>query len=314
MNRPSLLPFAVLLAIVGVGYPTQNESLRIIYELSLNRCREHSCHVETATRNELQVTLEEEESNLLTNYVPVEVRVGSVAYQLRFNLRRVSKTNQTERSLTIGFSGRMGTLTGKQFTWGEKSFSHETWSEFKMASVSGAGYSENDESVTPTLTVLDIAAVGPSNDACGLPNDLQQEIASKYPGRTIVSPSDLGEDDKALFQKGHGGSCPGLVKVDFYGDGKPTLALALTTNSVAKGKTELVLAHQVGAEWKTITLATTDGPVPVVWSQKPGEYRDVYGEKKIRATSPVIVFCGYESWAVLYAWTNNRVAKIWLAD
>jgi hypothetical protein len=104
----------------------------------------------------VQVTLEEEEPNFLTNYVPIEVHVGSLAYQLRFNLRRVSKKNQTERSLTIGFSGRMGTLTGKQLTWGEKGFSHERWSAFKMASVSGTSYSENDESVTPTLTVLDV--------------------------------------------------------------------------------------------------------------------------------------------------------------
>jgi hypothetical protein len=158
------------------------------------------------------------------------------------------------------------------------------------------------------------AAAGPPNDACGLPVDLQHEIASKYPGRTIVSLLDLGDDDKGLFQKDHGSSCPGLVKVDFYGDGKPTLALALTTKSVAKGKTELVLAHQVGADWKTITLETTDGPTPVVWSEKPGDYKDVYGEKKIRATRPVIVFCGYSSWAVLYAWTNSRLAKIWLSD
>ncbi len=127
----------------------------IVYELSLNRCREHSCHAETATRSELQVSLEEE-PNFLTNYVPVEVHVGNLAYQLRFNLRRVSKKNQVERSLMIGFSGRVGTLTGKQLTWGEKTFSHGTWSAFKMASVSGAAYSENDESVTPTLTVLDV--------------------------------------------------------------------------------------------------------------------------------------------------------------
>ncbi|MGC0774136.1 MAG: hypothetical protein WB543_14480, partial [Candidatus Acidiferrum sp.] len=151
-----LLPFALLFAMAGVHYPPQSEPLRVVYELSLNRCREHSCHAETATRSEVQVTLEEEEPNFLTNYVPIEVHVGGLTYQLRFNLRRVSKKNQIERSLTIGFSGRMGTLTGKQLTWGEKSFSHERWSAFKMASVSGTSYSENDESVTPTLTVLDV--------------------------------------------------------------------------------------------------------------------------------------------------------------
>jgi hypothetical protein len=93
-----------------------------------------------------------------------------------------------------------------------------------------------------------VAAAQPSNDGCDLPADLQREIASKYPRRTLVRLSDLGDNDKELFQKEHGGSCPGLVKVDFYGDGKPTLALALTTKSVAKGKTELVVARQIAGK------------------------------------------------------------------
>jgi len=159
-----------------------------------------------------------------------------------------------------------------------------------------------------------VATAGPSISAYDLPKDLQSVVGSKYPGRTLVSFSDLGDDDRGFFQKGHDNSCPGLVKVDFYGDGKPTFALALTTNSVAKGKTELVVAHQVGAIWKTTTLETVDGDAPVVWSEKPGEYKDVYGEKKIRATRPVIISCRYEAWTILYAWTNNRIAKIWLMD
>jgi hypothetical protein len=131
----------------------------------------------------------------------------------------------------------------------------------------------------------------------------------------LVGLADLSEDDKNLFRKEHGESCPGLVKVDFYGDGKPTFALALTTKNEAKPKTHLLLAHRVGPKWKVAALNTANGgPIPVVWSEKPGDYKDVYGEKKIHATGPVIVFCGYSSWAVLYAWTNNRVTKIWIAD
>jgi hypothetical protein len=162
--------------------------------------------------------------------------------------------------------------------------------------------------------MVQVVTAGPSTNPCDLPKDLQSLVESKYPGRTLVSLSDLGDQAKEIFQKEHRDSCPGMVKVDFYGDGKPTFALALATKNVAKGKTELVLAHQTGAVWKTTTMETTDGPAPVVWSDKPGEYKDVYGVKKIRATNPVIVFCGYSSWAVLYAWKSNKVAKIWLAD
>ena len=57
---------------------------------------------------------------------------------------------------------------------------------------------------------------------CELPKDLWREIAVKYPGAKLVSLSDLREDDKAFFQKGHGDACPGLVQVDFYGDRKTT--------------------------------------------------------------------------------------------
>jgi hypothetical protein len=164
------------------------------------------------------------------------------------------------------------------------------------------------------LGIVEVGTAGPSISACEIPKDLQNVVGSKYPGRTLVGVSDLGDDDKGFFQKEHGNSCPGLARVDFYGDGKPTFAMALTTKTAAKGKTELVVAHQVGATWETTTLETVDGDAPVVWSEKPGEYKDVYGEKAIRATRPVIIFCRYEAWAILYAWTNSRIAKIWVMD
>lgn len=161
---------------------------------------------------------------------------------------------------------------------------------------------------------LPIATAGSPNDACDLPKDLRAIVAAKYPGTAIVTVADLSGGNRALFQKEHGDSCPGLVKVDFYGDGKPAFALELITKNQSNRRTMLVLLHQVAANWKVVALDKADGPVPVIWSEGPGEYADVHGEKKIVATAPVIVFCGYSSWAVLYAWTNNKVAKIWLRD
>src|ERR1700676_3724768 len=99
-----------------------------------------------------------------------------------------------------------------------------------------------------------VASAGPLNNACDLPTDLDSVVEDKYPGTNVVTRSDLNEDDKQLYQKEHADSCPGLVKVDFYGDGKPTFALALTTKSGAYPSTELVLAHRVGADWNVVTL------------------------------------------------------------
>ena len=57
-----------------------------------------------------------------------------------------------------------------------------------------------------------------SNDSCDLPKDLQSLVAARYHGTKIVILSDLNEDDKQLFQKEHAEGCPGLAKVDFYGE------------------------------------------------------------------------------------------------
>jgi hypothetical protein len=32
------------------------------------------------------------------------------------------------------------------------------------------------------------------------------------------------------------------------------------------------------------------------------------------AKRPVIVFCKYEAWAIVYSWTGTRVDKVWISD
>lgn len=156
----------------------------------------------------------------------------------------------------------------------------------------------------------------PPSDACNLPQGLEREIAIKYPGTAVVGLSDVGDNNRKFFQKDHGDACPGLVKVDFYGDGQPVLALLLTKRDSVTKPTKLILARRAEGTWKMVLLDTGDSSpyAPVVWSQPPGEYKDVYGKKTIRATRPVIVFCEYQSWAIVYAWTGKRVAKVWIAD
>jgi hypothetical protein len=160
-----------------------------------------------------------------------------------------------------------------------------------------------------------VAAAQSAHDVCRLPEGLQAVIHGKYPGTRVVTIPDLSEDDKKLFQKGHADSCPGLVNVDFYGDGKPTLALALTTGGTNDNPvTKLVLARKMDEQWQVTFLDKADGPIPVVWSEKPGTYKDMYGRRTILASAPVVVFCGYSSWALVYAWIDGKIAKVWLRD
>jgi hypothetical protein len=145
---------------------------------------------------------------------------------------------------------------------------------------------------------------------------LQAVVAKKYPGSGVVKVSDLEEDDRSFFRDDHGDACPGLANVDFYGDGRPTVAMALLTKNEQrdKYKTKLMLAHRSSTAWEISVLGATAGPVPVVWSEGSGVYKDVYGRKELHASHAVIVFCGYESWAIVYAWTNNKVDKVWIRD
>ncbi len=168
-------------------------------------------------------------------------------------------------------------------------------------------------SVSLCLCASQVVVATPPQARCSLPPSLRDEISKKYPGTRVVSLADLDEYDRKLFQKDHGSRCPGLVKVDFYGDGKPTWALVLISGENPKRKAELVVARQIGDTWETRSLETTDG-TPVVWREGPGKYDGMSEPNTIRAKNPVIVFCGLESWAILYAWPGKEVVKTWISD
>jgi len=57
---------------------------------------------------------------------------------------------------------------------------------------------------------------------------LQRVVAHEFPGAKLITLSNLNEDHKKFYVKDHGNDCPGLTKVDFYGDGNPTWAMALS--------------------------------------------------------------------------------------
>ena len=162
---------------------------------------------------------------------------------------------------------------------------------------------------------IQAVAAAPPPNRCDYSSGLRDEISKKYPGTHLVTLADLTEYNRKLYQKDHGTRCPGLVRVNFYGDGKPTWALVLISGEVAKRKTELLVARQIGDDWVFRSLETSDG-TPVVWREGPGKYNGMYKEEgpPIRAKNPVIVLCWYGSSAILYAWTGTEVKKIWLSD
>jgi hypothetical protein len=155
-------------------------------------------------------------------------------------------------------------------------------------------------------------ALAGTDGACVLQKDLDRQVAAKYPEMAVVTLNDLADDDRAFFVKDHKGDCPGFVNVDFYGDGKPTVAILLVSKGT-KPKAKLVIAHRIGTQW-AFRLLASDGVGAAIWRQGPGKYEDIYGEKSINAKYPVIVLCKYEAWAIVYSWTGTKVDKVWLSD
>jgi predicted CxxxxCH...CXXCH cytochrome family protein len=150
----------VLLSIITLSSAASKvEKVKVDYELVLNRCMANSCHSESAAHGQAYVSLEEEDPTFAWGYTPVEENVGSVAYQLRFHLSRNSNGKTNKKTLVIGFSARVGTLTGKQVSWSEKKFSGKDWPAFAMTSTSGASYSDEQETITPTLQVLQVTTL-----------------------------------------------------------------------------------------------------------------------------------------------------------
>lgn len=160
-----------------------------------------------------------------------------------------------------------------------------------------------------------VVVAAPPQDRCAFPPGLHEVLSKKYSDGRVVTLADLDEYNRKLFQKDHGSRCPGLVRVNFYGDGKPTWAVVLITGENPKRKAELVVARQVGRGWEISSLDTVDASeVPVVWRQGPGKYGDISKPKTIRAMNSVVVLCGYEVWARLYAWTGKEVEKVQISD
>jgi hypothetical protein len=76
------------------------------------------------------------------------------------------------------------------------------------------------------------AVAAPATNTCKLPPGLSDVISKKYPGTSLVELTDLSAEDKAFFRKDHGTRCPGLVTVDFYGDGRPTWAVVYDVRKI----------------------------------------------------------------------------------
>jgi hypothetical protein len=161
-----------------------------------------------------------------------------------------------------------------------------------------------------------VSAASAADGPCSLPAGLQEEFSKSRPGTTVARLANFSDDDKAFFSKEHPSSCPGLVKVDFYGDKKPTWAVVLIKGNGQAFNYELLVAQRDKNIWNLRTLVPSDSDtfVPFVWALGPGNYQSVSDGTTIHATRPVIVFFQYGAVEIVFSWNGTKIEKVWLMD
>jgi len=137
-----------------------------------------------------------------------------------------------------------------------------------------------------------------------LPSSLNQLIKERY------------LDFQVLNKKDSTHGCPGIAKVDFYGDGRTVYAVVIRkphkSEAVVEGK--LLLAEKEDKHWK-VTLLDEGDDWGSVSHEPAGEYGDMYRTRSIKSKGDLIVYFRYDqSWAVGFGWTGDKIEEVQLTD
>jgi hypothetical protein len=152
-----------------------------------------------------------------------------------------------------------------------------------------------------------------------LPAGLVSALGRTFPAAKVVGVADLDAEARAGFAKASDRHCPGIVHLDFFGTNADAYGILLLIGTGGHPQSELVMAaHEAeSTEWTLRLLVESgDGPpnLPFLAKDKPGEYTDVYGEKKIRVLGEALLWVQGSSVVIVFGWTGNDVDKVWLRD
>ncbi|MCA1828830.1 MAG: hypothetical protein ABR567_19560 [Myxococcales bacterium] len=152
----------------------------------------------------------------------------------------------------------------------------------------------------PAILVLLAPAIGLAKPHCSdtLPPAVAKLVHERFSDGHIVS-----KKDRKI-------GCPGIARVDFYGDGRTVLAISIKTGDDG----QLLLAEKDGSGWKLSPLQSARGASMAVWFGKAGKYESVYGEKSFTSKGDVILYFDGESATIAYGWTGAAIEKVWTSD
>ena len=162
-----------------------------------------------------------------------------------------------------------------------------------------------------------------ANDACphALPAPLLEILKTEYPDWKLVDLEDLGSEgadfyrkDADVYPEKNPTGCPGAARVDLYGDGQHAYALVLKRESNNRVKSKLLLSEiDKSKKWVSRTLMD-DECVCAVRTIPPGEHTDVIKGNTIKSRGEAILYIKYEAYAIVFAWTGQKIERVYVQD
>jgi len=146
---------------------------------------------------------------------------------------------------------------------------------------------------------------------------LEHLLQRQLSGYRIVTPKDLIPFHKAIWEREHPQSCPGLTRVDIDGDGKLDVGLNMIKGAGGLRLGLLILALRVNQGWSLRKLEQYEQNVPaVLWSDSDRTIiYDAYdGGDKLRFSHGALILVRYESWARAYGIVESDIKWIQLSN
>lgn len=150
------------------------------------------------------------------------------------------------------------------------------------------------------------------------PIPMESKLAGHFQAWRVVEIDDLLPEHRRLFNSKFGDACPGLVQLDFFGDGKTEFAFSLLSREAGSREGLLLLSREEEeGSWSVIEVDRGDwSPVPALWVEAGGsfEYRDIASEEGYLFAHDVLVLVGYESWGLVYGWKGEEIVSVQVSD
>lgn len=156
----------------------------------------------------------------------------------------------------------------------------------------------------------------PSTEECTavLPKSVENLMRKTFRQWEIVSEKLLGGLPPD-YRKERPTGCPGVLRLDLYGDGRPVFAILIMREIQNGWQTKLLLAEQEShKKWKLQTIWEANDVDGVLLPVPPGEDSDIWRDVTIRGTGEGILYIKYEAYAIVFRWTGQSIEHVYVMD